>query len=134
MACKADPGRGVDGPADVARIGQGWSAGVQADPNLDRKAIRPGPSANLALDRERRLEAGHGPLEDGEHLISAGLDLAATALADRRPQEASHIGEEAVIPVAKASNETGRVLDVGEQEGHDAGRQRARLRGASLDL
>src|ERR1700720_1872688 len=103
MACKADPRCRVDGQANVARIGQRRPAGVEADPNLDRKAIRPGSSANLALDRERRLEAGHGPLEDREHLISAGLDLAAITFADRRPQEASHIGEEAVIPVAKAS-------------------------------
>src|ERR1700694_798092 len=134
MACKADPGRGVDGEADVARIGQGRSAGVQADPNLDRKTIRPGSSANLALDGERRLEAGHGPFEDREHFISAGLDLAAIALADRRAQEASNIGEEPVIPVAKASDATGRVLDVGEQKGPDARLQRAHLRGASLDL
>src|SRR5438132_11687544 len=123
MAGKADPGRGVDRQADVARIGQRWATRVEADPNLDRKAIWPGPRANPALDSECRLEAGHRALEDGEHLIGAGLDLAASTLADRCAEQASNIGQEPVISVAQASHETGGVLDVGAQKGHDARRQ-----------
>src|SRR3989442_14893009 len=107
---------------------------MQADPNSDRKAVRPGSGANFALDGERRFEAGQRALEDGEHLIRAGLDLAAIGCADRRPKQAPNIREEAVIPVTKASHEAGRALDVGEQKGHDARRQRAYLSSASLDL
>src|ERR1700694_426681 len=107
---------------------------MQADPNSDGKAIRPGSVANLALDADCRLEAGDCPLEDGEHLISAGFDLAATGRADGRAKQASNVRQEPVISVAKAAHEPGRVLDIGEEKGHDTGRQGAHLRGASLDL
>src|SRR6266851_10138800 len=107
---------------------------MQADPNSDRKAIRPGSGANLALDNERRVEAGACPLEDSEHFISAGFDLAPTTRADRRAQQTSNIGQKPIIAVAKASHEAGRVLDVGEEKGHGAGRQRTHLTGAGLDL
>src|ERR1700737_3644594 len=107
---------------------------MQADPNSDGKTIRPGSVANLALDADCRLETGHRTFEDGEHLISAGFDLAATGCADGRAKQAANVSQEPVISVTKAAHEPGRVLDIGEEKGHDTGRQRPYFRGASLDL
>ena len=56
---------------------------MEADPDPDREAFGPCPGANLPLDGERRLETRAGLLEDGEHLVGPGIDLAAAMLAHR---------------------------------------------------
>src|ERR1700704_5537241 len=134
MARKADPGSCVDGQPHVSRIGQSRAAGMQTDANSDSNAVRPGPDLNLALDRERGVETGARLLEDGEHLVRAGFDFAATRCADRRPEQAPDVGQKPIVSVAQPSHEPSRVLDVGEEEGDDARWQRARFSGTSLDL
>src|SRR2546421_10981015 len=127
VAREADPSRGVDGQADVAGIRQGGPAGVKTDSNSDLDAPRPGAGRDLPLDGERGVEAGDSLLEDGEHLVGAGFDLAAAGGANGRAKQASYVGEKPVVAIAQAPDQTGRVLDVGEQKRQEAGGKRARL-------
>src|SRR5260370_27188686 len=134
MTGKADPRGRVDRQAHVSRVGQGRTPGVQADPNANRNSVRPGSSPDLALDGQRGVETGACLLEDCEHLVTPGLDFAATGGSNRRPEQASSIGEEPPIFVAKPAYETRRVLDIAEEKRHDSGRQRTPLARACLDL
>ena len=88
----------------------------------------------MALDGDRRLQAGRRLLEDREHLIGSRFDLAARRRTDRRPKQASNVGEKCVVPVAQTPHQPGGVLDIGEEKGHEAGGQRPGIAGASLDL
>src|SRR5712664_3789716 len=85
MACEADAGCDRDSKAHVPGIGQGRSAGVQADPDPDRETVRPRPGTNLPLNGERRAQPRARLLEDGEHLVGLGIDFSAAMLVDRRP-------------------------------------------------
>ena len=85
VARKGNPRGDVDSEAEVSRVSQRWAAGVKADPNSERYALRPRPGANLPLDGERRIECGQRLFEDGEHLVGLGIDFSAAVLVDRRP-------------------------------------------------
>src|SRR5712691_9518954 len=116
----------MNGQSQVSGIGQGRLSRMQADSNPDRKAVRPAPSENVALDRDGGLDAVLCLLEDRKHLVGADFHLATTGRRDRRAEQASHFSQESLVSLAQSSDESRRVFDVAEQEGDEAGGERAR--------
>ena len=84
------------------------------------------------MDRERRLERGGGPPEDGEELIGACVDLETTRRANARPDQPANVAEQGGVVIAETLQQAGRPFDVGEQEGHRPARERPHRRRARL--
>jgi len=57
-----------------------------------------------------------------------------TRIADRSPKDSAHVCQQSGVSRSELTEETGRVFDVGEKEGHDASGQRANIAGPRLDL
>src|SRR5712691_2054429 len=134
VGCEADPSRSVNGDAHVSCVGQSGTAGVQADPDPYPQVVRPDRHENLALNDKRGVQSRRRLLEDREQLVGASVDLTTTRLADGATEQPADIGPDPGASIAKVTYEARRVLDVGEQEGHEAGWQRAHLARASLGL
>src|SRR5260370_24524153 len=117
---EADPSRNMNGDAHVSRVGQCWTSGVQADPDSYPHVVWPDSHENFALNRKRGIQGRRRLLEDREQLVRAGVDLAATRLADPATEQPADIGQQPGVAIAKVPHQTGRVLDVGEQEGDEA--------------
>ena len=63
--------------------------------------------------------------EDGEELVTAGVDLVARGARDRLAQQLPDVGEDGLPLGAEVVGEARRALDVGEEEGDCSGRERA---------
>ncbi len=100
--------------ADISRVGQGGTPGVEADSDPYAHVVRPNPRQSLALNCERGIESCRRLLEDREQLVGSRVHLSAARLADGTTKQTADIGEQPWVPVAKTRYETGRVLDVGE--------------------
>src|SRR6266849_2438067 len=98
---RADTSRGVDGQTDVPDVGQRRTAAVNSDTDEDIDVVGPDLLAERALDGRGRLDGGGGPLEDGEELVGAGVDLAAAGSRHRGPQDASDVVQQVAIAVAQ---------------------------------
>ena len=119
VAGAADPGRPMDVGADVLAVGvERPVAGVEAHPDPDLGAVRPGLGGEVALGVDR---GGHAPGhlgEDGEDAVALGLLLVPAGRPDRRPDDLAVAGEERRPGVDRQRlRELRRALDVGEQEG-----------------
>ena len=98
-----------------------WTPGAQANGATRRPVVIPdGP-----LDGHGRLDRRGRMLEDGEELIGPGVNLVAAGAPHRAADEAARIGQQRCVAVAEALHQSGRVLDVGQQERHRAGGQDA---------
>jgi hypothetical protein len=65
------------------------------------------------LDRHSGLERRRGLFEDGEELIRAGVDLAATGTPHRRAHQTTDIGEHGTVSIVEAPEQLGGALDIG---------------------
>src|SRR5438132_1539099 len=81
----ADPRGGMDRDADVARLGELRTAGVDSDPDAYRRSAGPGSLAERSLDPKRRVDRGPRLREDGEELSGPRVDLPAAGLTDAGP-------------------------------------------------
>ena len=107
---------------------------MQPDPHSYRQIVWPRRDENLALNDKRGIESRVRLLEDREELVGAGVHLASARFADGVTEQLADIGQHPGVAIAKAPHQAGGVLDVGEQESHQARRQCAHFARASLDL
>ena len=112
----------MDVDAHVAVLAERRRAGVQADP--DAHGCRPVVAAKPPLGVGGRRRGCGGRHEDGEQLVSAAVDLVTRRCTDGVPQEAADVREDCLPLVAELTGEPGRALDVREQEGDGAARER----------
>src|SRR5258708_38699877 len=117
----------MNGDAQVSSVGKSGTSGVQADPDPYGQVVRPDRHENFALNDKRGVQSRGRLLEDREQLIGAGVDLAAARLADGATKQPADVGQQPGVSIPKMPYQTGRVLDVREQEGHIARRERAHL-------
>src|SRR5437879_7555795 len=126
--------RNMNVDADVPRVGQCGTSGVQADPDSHPQVVWPDRHENFALNHKRGIESRRRLLEDCEQLVGTGVDLPAAELADGATEQRPDIGQQTGVAIAKVPYETGRVLDIGEQEGDEACRQGAHFARPCLRL
>ena len=120
-----DP-RGADHiEARVPLLAELGDTGVEAHPNLHREAVGPLVIADRGLALERRRQRGLDLLEDRRELVPGRIDLRPPVRADRLPQEAPHVGDDARVGRPRRLDELRRAFDVRKQERHGAGGQRA---------
>ena len=101
MPCGGDPCGSVDIEADVRPTVDDAPAGVQADANPDRRAIRPLRRGERAL---RLRRSGHRRLRRREHReegVSFGVDLDPVVRLDRLTHQGVMRGEQPRIAVAQ---------------------------------
>jgi hypothetical protein len=101
---------------------------VKANPQPDRRPLRPGAVAHRALDRQRCIKRRGRAFEHGEDIVPAGGHHVTTGTPHRGAHDAANIREQTGVSVAEASEEFGRVLDIGQQEReHAFGQSQLRL-------
>ena len=100
MARRSNPGSEVHVHPDVAFGRSLWFAGVQADTNQHASVARPGTCRELALDRDRRADGLHRVGNSRKELVGARVDLRATSLSNRAPQEEAQLGDEVGVALA----------------------------------
>ena len=120
VAGAADPGRPMDVGADVLAVRvERAVAGVEAHPDPDLGAVRPGLRGEVALGVDRGGHAAGHLGEDREDAVALGLLLVPAGRPDRRPDDLAVAGEERRPGVDRQRlRELRRALDVGEQKGH----------------
>ena len=79
MSGRAHARGGVNGDADVSRIGQARPPVVEPDPQSDVDCIRPGSCLDAALDGSCGGDGVGWLREDGEVLVGTRVDLPAAA-------------------------------------------------------
>ena len=127
MGRPADPRGGVDGNADVVRGGPFGVAAVHAHPHPNLDASGPRRLAQGPLHRHGRLGCRGRLLEHGEELVGARLDDEPRSLGACTFEDRADAVEQLAVAVAEPVDQLRRSLDVGEQHGHEARRQVARL-------
>ena len=120
---RGDAGRPMDVEPDVVVAAPAALAGVDPDPDLDDRAVRPIGSCQRLLDGDRGPDRAGRRREDHEERVALGADLDAILVRDRRPDQLGLPLEQRRVPVAEALEQARRPLDVAEQEGDGAGRQ-----------
>ncbi len=115
----ADPGGSVDVDADVALAGHDRRPGVDTDPDPDGFVER--------LDLLGGTDRVVRPAEGDEERVALRVDLDPVVTGERGAQDAPMRGEQVGVVIAMLVEETRRTLDVGEQEGHGAGREVSHL-------
>jgi hypothetical protein len=125
-------GRGVDRQADVAVLGEAGPADVDCRPHAHRHVLGPAAVAQAALDVDRGRERVLGVAEDGEELIAVDIHLVAADPRRGLAQHPPNVAEQCRIGVVELVQEGRGALDVGEQEGQLAGRERRLLRQPQL--
>ena len=107
---------------------------VEAHPDPDLGAVRPGLGREVALGIDRGGHAAGHLGEDREDAVALGLLLVPAGRPDRRPDDLAVAGEERRPGVDRQRlRELRRALDVGEQKGHGPDGLGAR-RGLRLDV
>ncbi len=120
VAGRPDPGCAVDIHAHVAGRRDDRFARVETHPNADGHPTRPDVSGQCSLGvggaGDRLLGAG----ERGEERVALGVHLVTMPALEQRSQELALVLKDLCVLAAQAVEETGRPLDVGEQERHGA--------------
>jgi hypothetical protein len=107
---------------------------VEAHPDADLGAVRPGLGREVALGVDRGGHTSEHVREDGEDPVALGLLLVPAARPDRGPDDLAVAGEERRPGIDRQRlGELRRALDVREQEGDGPDGLGAR-RGLRLDV
>ena len=113
-----DARRLVHRQTDVAGLGERRAAACARRSAPARRSRRPRPGPHRTLDGERGVERRRWPLEDGEQVVRARVDLSPAGLAHRGAHRAGGRRRAAArVAVVEAREQLGRALDVGQQEG-----------------
>ncbi len=119
-----DPSGTMDVEPDVVVTAQAGHAGVQADSDAHRRIVRPRGARQFMLSHARRRDGiGRGG-EDGEEGVALGAHFRPAVGCDRDPKDLGMALEESHVGLAEERQEGRGALDVGEQKGDRAGRQR----------
>src|SRR2546427_6536660 len=119
------PSGAMDVQAEIFVADEGGLAGVQADPYLDRRAIRPGVLLQSPLDGGRTGARLERAVEDDEEGIALGPKLVATVGGERLALDRVMGEEDIRVPLAELLDQPCRAFDIAEEEGDGAGWQRA---------
>jgi hypothetical protein len=93
---------------------------MDPDPQAEWSLARPCVRGVVLLNRDRSPD-GVGRLPEGqEEFVTATVDLVSVAFAERLAHETAMVGDHADVGFTEVSNQPGRALDVGEDEGHGA--------------
>ena len=123
---RREPRGAVDAQADEALPGLLGTAGVEAHPDPDRRAIGPRFSRQRALRGDGRLDRVGRLVEGDEQGIALGALLDPAVRLGRGPEDlAMALAQLGVAVPPDGLLEPRRALDVAEQEGEGAARQRA---------
>ena len=128
---RADAGRHVHVQPDVAIVGAHRLAGMDPDRHSHLRRLRPLLRIQRALDVGGRRQGITGALEGEEDAVAGPVDLAAAVLGDRRPHQLANPGQHSSVLGSQRLEQQRRRLDVCEEEGHRAGRQRTCARVAT---
>jgi hypothetical protein len=120
VAGGADARGAVHVEPDIVIAHQLWSAGVQAHAHLQAGALRPGVVSQSTSTLRGCCDGLGGAGEGDEEGIALGIHLGPTLRRKRRPQQCLVLSQHPRVVVAKALEELGAALDVGEQEGNGA--------------
>ena len=123
-----DPRRVMDVQADVLVAHQGRLARMKADPDPYRGAVGPGMLGKGALRAGRGLASVHRAREYTEERISFGAELPSLVAPKCISQHLVMDHLQLHVLFAELLHQPRRPLDVGEEEGHGAGRK-GQLRG-----
>lgn len=125
MAGRGDPRRPVHVQPDVVVASEGPLAGVDADPDLDRRARGPFVSLERFLHGDRRLHRLRSRLEDREEGIAFGLDRDAAVHVDGGAEDAVVVLQHLPPFIGgQVLDEARRSLDVGQEERDRSGGER----------
>jgi hypothetical protein len=97
---------------------------VEAHPHPDIGPVRPWLRGECSLGRQGRGQRVRGSFEDREEAVAFGADLGPACVGDRAAEDSTVLAEKIVVALAERLDEASRPLDVREQEGDDAGRER----------
>ena len=111
----ADASGRVDCQPDVADIGQRGTAAVDAHADADVEIAGPLPLADGSLRGDGRVDGCARPLEDGEELVGARVDLSAARAQHGRPQDTPDVVQQVAVAVAQSTEQGCGRLDVGHQ-------------------
>ena len=120
----AEPGGADDVEAEVPLAADRRLAGVQPHPHEDGAAVRPVVRGVGALHLDGRLDRVAGAREGEEERVALRVDLDAAALGERVAHQPAVVGEDAVVALAELLQQRRRALDVAEDEGDGAARER----------
>ena len=117
--------RGADDvEAVVALLADRRLAGVEAHAHADVHPLRPRVRRVRALRLDRGRDRVARAREGEEERVALRVDLDAAAVAERLAHEPPVVGEHVAVPVAEPLHQRGGALDVAEDEGDGAGRER----------
>ncbi len=111
-----DPGGTVDVDPDVVVAAEAPLASVQAHPDPEAGAVRPGCGMQLALGAGGGLDGLDCRWKHREERVALRTDLNAVVRGDRAAQDLGMGGQEVVVVKSERRQQAGRPLDVGEQE------------------
>ena len=107
----------MDIEADETVAGLFRLAAMQTDPDPHVLLCRPGVRRESALDLQCGGRGRAGCVEDAEELVAPTVDLATPRPLDRATLQFAHLGEDGGVAGVEAFGQTGRVLEVAEEEG-----------------
>ncbi len=124
MCGSADASGAVDGEPCVATVGENRLPRVEAHPHAHLATFGPRVRAEGTLRRCRGGDRVQTPHEDKEKRVSLGIDFAPPGGSECFAHDVLVLREDVGVDVAShASQQTGRPLDVGEEEGDRTGGQ-----------
>jgi hypothetical protein len=110
--------------ADVVTIDHPRLTGVQPHPHSHLAAVRPGVGRKRPLPIRCGQERLPGRAEHDEKSVPFHPDLAPVVRRERRAQQGAMAGQQVGVRIARPSQQPRRPLDVREQKGHRAARDR----------
>ena len=102
-------------PRSRCRSGSAGPYGCRSESGRGRRW--PASPADAPLDPQRRIDGPRGSCEDGEHLVGTHVHLFATRALDGATEQAADSVQQVGVFVAQAAKQSGRVLDVGQEQG-----------------
>ncbi len=128
MSRGTQPGGAMHAEPDETAGPWGWFGGVDAHPDADPAAGRPGVGRQGALSRHSRDHRVLGRAECDEERVTLSVDLPPAGHVECVTLQTLAFGQDLTIKITKPADEPGRALDVGEQQCHRARRCRVRAR------
>ena len=119
-----DPRDLVEGETYIVAADEGHLACVNAHPDPDRVALRPGVIREGPLSVDRGHDRRRGIRKCREDRVALRPDDAAAVAGDGLVEQGTVLVQQLAIGVTQLLDESGGALDVGEQEGDGARGQR----------